>query len=34
VLHCLWHAWQIEDSLAEIQRKRRIPGHSLWTIPN
>jgi len=34
VLHCLWHSWRIEDSLAENQRKRRIPGHSLWTIPN
>jgi hypothetical protein len=34
VLHCLWHSWQIEESLAEIQRKRRIRGQSLRTIPN
>jgi len=34
VLHCLRHSWQIEDSLAEIQRKTRIHGPSLWTIPN
>jgi hypothetical protein len=34
VLHCLSHAWQIEDSLVEIQRKRDIHRHSLWTVPN
>ena len=34
VLHCLWHSWQIEDSLAEIQREMRIHRDSLWTVPN
>lgn len=33
VFRCLWHSWQIEDSLAEIQRKRGIRRPKPWTEP-
>ena len=34
VLHCLSHAWQVEDALAEIQRKKGIHRHSPLNVPN